>query len=78
MILVTCAGGKTGKAIIAALIAAGLPVRAMARRESSLPALEALGLAESCAGDLSNPDDVAQAIKGVSSVYYIAPNMSVD
>ena len=35
MILVTCATGKTGKAIIKALVSAGRPVRAMARQESS-------------------------------------------
>jgi uncharacterized protein YbjT (DUF2867 family) len=76
MILVTCAGGKTGRAIAGALAAAGVPVRAMVRRESSIAGLNALGVAEICAGDLANADDVARAIDGVAAIYYIAPNMS--
>jgi len=76
MILVTCAGGKTGRAIAGALTAAGAPVRAMVRRESSIAGLDALGVAEICAGDLANADDVARATDGVAAIYYIAPNMS--
>ena len=43
MILVTCAGGQTGRAIVEALAAAGQPVRAMVRGPSSVSALEAMG-----------------------------------
>jgi len=78
MILVTCAGGKTGKAIVEALVSADQPVRAMVRRESSEEAIRAMGTVETCAGELSNPDDVARATDGVSAIYYIAPNMSPD
>ncbi len=78
MILVTCAGGKTGRAIAGALAAAGEPIRAMVRRDSSIAALDGLGVAETCAGDLTNADDVARATDGISALYYIAPNMSPD
>ena len=78
MILVTCAGGKTGRAIAAGLAAEGTPVRAMVRRESSMASLDSLGLADICAGDLANPDDVARAADGVTAIYYIAPNMNPD
>jgi uncharacterized protein YbjT (DUF2867 family) len=78
MILVTCAGGKTGRAIATALAAAGEPVRAMVRHDRSLAAIEDLGPAETCAGDLSNDQDVARVTDGISAIYYIAPNMSPD
>ena len=78
MILVTCAGGKTGRAIAGALVSAGQPVRAMVQQENSVAAVSALGVAETCAGDLTNADDVARATDGVTAIYYIAPNMSPD
>ena len=43
MILVTGAGGKTGRAVISALVALGQPVRALVHREGNVPALESLG-----------------------------------
>lgn len=76
MILVTCAGGKTGRAIVTALVARGLPVRAMVRKPESVPALEALGATEIAVGDLEVAADVEQAVRGISALYYIAPNMN--
>ncbi|MBT5048725.1 MAG: NmrA family NAD(P)-binding protein [Rhodospirillaceae bacterium] len=76
MILVTCAGGRTGKAIISALVEAGLPVRAMVRQSGSVAAIDGLGAAETIVGNLENSADVATAVDGVSAVYYIAPNMN--
>ncbi|MEE2655684.1 MAG: NmrA family NAD(P)-binding protein [Pseudomonadota bacterium] len=75
MILVTCATGKTGKAIIKALVSAGRPVRAMARQESSKEIAKEMGATEVFIGDLAIKEDVLRAIEGVSAVYYIAPNM---
>lgn len=76
MILVTCAGGKTGKAIVSALIAAGQPVRAMIRQSGSVAAIEALGATETVVGNLETAADVTDAMAGVDAVYYIAPNMN--
>jgi uncharacterized protein YbjT (DUF2867 family) len=76
MILVTCAGGKTGKAIVSALVAADLPVRAMVRQAGSISLLEGLGATETVIGNLENPAELVAAADGVSAIYYIAPNMN--
>lgn len=78
MILVTCAGGKTGRAIAGALALSGAPVRAMVRRDASIAALDRLGVAETCTGELADADDVARVADGVTAIYYIAPNMTPD
>ena len=75
MILVTCATGKTGKAIVKALVSADRPVRAMARQETSKVIAKEMGATEVFIGDLAVKEEVARAMDGVSTVYYIAPNM---
>jgi len=75
MILVTCAAGKTGQAIVKALVASGQNVRAMVRSDSSLDTVKAAGVAEAITGDLAISEDVLRAADGVDAVYYIAPNM---
>jgi len=75
MILVTCAAGKTGKAIVGALVGAGYPVRAMVRTEKSLESLKKLGVKEALVGNLALFEDVLRATENICSVYYIAPNM---
>ena len=78
MILVTCAGGKTGRAIIPAFASAGHDVRAMVGRPESEPAIAGLGAAEIVSGALTDARAVAAAMRGVEAVYYIAPNMTPD
>ncbi|MEE8444400.1 MAG: NmrA family NAD(P)-binding protein [Alphaproteobacteria bacterium] len=75
MILVTCAGGKTGRAVVAALAGAGHPVRALLRGEGAATALMALGAAEIATGDLADGPAVGRAAEGCAAIYYIAPNM---
>ncbi|MBK18157.1 MAG: hypothetical protein CMM52_04885 [Rhodospirillaceae bacterium] len=75
MILVTCAAGKTGKAIVEALRAANQPVRAMVRSTESEEALKTSGITDVIVGDLVHYEDVLEAVTGVDAVYYIAPNM---
>lgn len=75
MILITSAGGKTGRAMIAAFAASGEPVRAMMRRSDADDELRALGAAEIFHGDLANPADAAAAAQGCRAIYYICPNM---
>ena len=75
MILVTSAGGKTGRAMIAAFAAAGEPVRAMMRHSEKDEELIALGAAEVSHGDLANTGDVTVAAEGCRAIYYICPNM---
>jgi NAD(P)H dehydrogenase (quinone) len=72
-ILVTGAAGRVGgvgRMIVAMLRERGLPVRAMVHREDErAAALRAIG-AETIAGDLTNPVDVARALSGCRRIYF--------
>lgn len=72
MILVTGAGGKTGRAVIDALHAAGQPVRAWVRRPEQA---RSLPVAEAVAGDLEDARLWREACRGAQAVYFICPNM---
>ena len=78
MILVTSAGGKSGRAMIGAFSAAGETVRAVLRRADSDAELRALGASEIVHADLGDAAAVAQAAAGCSAIYYICPNMTED
>jgi uncharacterized protein YbjT (DUF2867 family) len=77
MYLVTGAGGGIGsvsRQVVALLLDDGGPVRAMVRRDDDRAvALRDLG-AEVVVGDLTNPQDVANAMAGVDRMFF---NMSV-
>jgi uncharacterized protein YbjT (DUF2867 family) len=66
VILVTGATGKTGAAVVAALAAAGDPVRALVRRR-----VDVAGATEIVLGDLH---DLAPHLDGVSALYLVWPN----
>ena len=72
MILVTEAGGETGKAIIKALGSQDEPVRVWVRRPQ-----QAKGLiyAEWIAGDMRDAPLWKAACKGIRAVYHICPNL---
>jgi len=76
MILITGAGGKTGKAVIKALVARGAPVRAFVRSSAHEAALTAMGVREVVAGAMDDPDSVSRAVRGADAVYHISPNVS--
>jgi NAD(P)H dehydrogenase (quinone) len=76
MILVTGAAGKTGKAVVSALAAAGAPVRAMVRRPEQVAALQALGAAEVVTGSFEDADSLRRAATGALAIYHICPNVS--
>jgi NAD(P)H dehydrogenase (quinone) len=76
MILVTGAGGKTGKAIVAALAARGAAVRALVHRTAQAGAAMAQGAREACVGSFDDAAALAQAMQGAGTVYHICPNMS--
>ena len=78
MILVTGAGGKTGRAVVRALAVGGEAVRALAHRSEQVRQLEALGVQEAILGDMRSPAAIAQAVRGVRAVYHIPPNLSPD
>jgi uncharacterized protein YbjT (DUF2867 family) len=78
MILVTGAAGKTGRAVIRALVARDEAVRAMVHRPEQAPYLLALGAREVIAGDMRLEAGLQRATHGVRSIYHICPNMSPD
>ena len=67
-ILVTGATGRIGRAVVAELLAAGVPVRALTRR----PATAGLPAAvEVVAGDLTVPESLDSALQGVGAVFLL-------
>jgi NAD(P)H dehydrogenase (quinone) len=76
MILVTGAGGKTGKAIVKALAARGEAVRAFIHREGLTESVRALGAAEVSVGSLDDPKGLVRAFAQATAVYHICPNVS--
>ncbi len=75
MILVTAANGNQGKTLIPRLLTAGARIRACVRTEASAARLREAGVAEVVRADLSDPDEMAQAMKGIEKVYYVGPTM---
>jgi dihydroflavonol-4-reductase len=69
--LVTGATGFLGRAIVEELVAAGRPVRALARSDSSAQKLTALG-AEPARGDLRDRPSLEAAFQGCEVVYHVA------
>jgi uncharacterized protein YbjT (DUF2867 family) len=76
MILVTGAGGKTGKAVIKALVARGVPVRAFVRSSAHEAALTAMGVREVVAGAMDDVDSLSRAVRGMNAIYHICPNVN--
>ena len=75
MILVTGAGGKTGKAVIKALVARGAVVRAFVRRAEHDSTLTAMGVSDVVVGDMNDALAISRAIKGTDAIYHICPNV---
>lgn len=78
MILVTGAAGKTGRAIIRALVAEGEAIRALVHRPEQVRAVEELGAREAIVGDMRLRATMDGALWGVRAVYHICPNVSPD
>jgi NAD(P)H dehydrogenase (quinone) len=76
MILVTGAGGKTGVAVLKALVARGASVRAFVRSKTHRAALQAIGVHDAVVGEMDDPKAWSQAVSGTSAVYHICPNVS--
>jgi NAD(P)H dehydrogenase (quinone) len=76
MILITGAGGKTGKAVIKALVAWRTPVRALVRSSAHEAALTAMGVSEVVVGEMDDPPALSRATRGVQAVYHICPNVN--
>jgi uncharacterized protein YbjT (DUF2867 family) len=78
LILVTGAAGKTGKAVISKLVAAGLPVKAMVHSDNKIIAMREMGCQEVVVADMLDQEMVNEAFKDAQQVYHICPNMNPD
>jgi uncharacterized protein YbjT (DUF2867 family) len=77
MILITGAGGKTGRALIKALSKAE-SVCAFVYHEEQVAVVKALGARKAIVGDLRDEAAIRSTMEGVRAVYHICPNMSPD
>ena len=78
MILVTGAAGKTGRAVIRAMAARGVPVRGLVHRPEQAPEVEALGAEQVVVGDLREASTERRATDHGRAADHICPNMSAD
>ena len=77
MILITGAGGKTGRTLIKALSKVE-SVCGFVHREEHISVLKSLGAEKIIVGDLRDETAIRSAMQGVRAVYHICPNMSPD
>jgi uncharacterized protein YbjT (DUF2867 family) len=75
LILVTGAGGKTGRALLRQLVLQGKTVRALARHEAQADSLQKIGAAEVTVADMLDLESMKRAYANVSAVYHIPPNI---
>ena len=78
MILVSGAAGKTGQAVIRALLKREARIRAFVVRPEQSHVVESLGVTEVVVGDMRDPTAFRQAAQGVSAVHHICSNMNPD
>lgn len=77
MILITGAGGKTGRILIRVLSQVE-SVCALVHREEHLSTVRSLGAGRVVVGDMRDEVTVRTAMEGVRAVYHVCPNMSPD
>jgi NAD(P)H dehydrogenase (quinone) len=75
LILITGAGGKTGRAMLRLLTQRDQAVRALVRRPSQIDEARAQGAAEAIVADLLDPKSLKPAFQGITAVYHIPPNV---
>jgi uncharacterized protein YbjT (DUF2867 family) len=77
MILLTGAGGKTGRALIKTLSNTE-SLCALVYREGHVPVSKALGAEKAIVGDMRDGSSLRSAMEGVKAVYHVCPNLSPD
>jgi uncharacterized protein YbjT (DUF2867 family) len=75
VILITGAGGKTGRALLRHLARQGRQTRVVVRNQEQTEALHSLGANETTLADLCDPESMRHAFDGVLAVYHIPPNV---
>jgi uncharacterized protein YbjT (DUF2867 family) len=78
MILVSGAAGKTGQAVLRALVKRNVRVRAFVFRPEQAGLVEALGADELIVGDMREPEAYRAATRGTAAVYHLCSNMNPD
>jgi len=77
MILITGAGGKTGRTLVKALSKTE-SVCVFVHREGHVSVLKSLGADKVIVGDMHDESAIQTAMQGARSVYHICPNISPD
>lgn len=77
MILITGAGGKTGRTLVKALSKTE-SVCVFVHREEHVSVLKSLGADKVIVGDMHDESAIQTAMQGTRSVYHICPNMNPD
>ena len=77
-VLVTGAGGRTGRQVVRALLSRGAGVRAMVRREEAAEDLTGLGVPETVLADFEDIGSLRAATDGCSEAVHICPPMHPD
>jgi NAD(P)H dehydrogenase (quinone) len=75
MILITGAAGKTGRAILQAVLRKETAVRAWVRATKQVKPIRAMGAADVIVGDVLDTAVWQQATASIRAVYHICPNM---
>jgi|WetSurMetagenome_2_1015567.scaffolds.fasta_scaffold63552_5 uncharacterized protein YbjT (DUF2867 family) len=78
MILLTGAAGKTGRAVLNCLVAAGIDTRVLTHTEEQGQNLLKIGAKEALSGEILDISLIQKAVRGVDKVYHICPNVSPD
>lgn len=76
MILVSGAAGKTGQAVMRALLKREATVRAFVYRAEQAEPVKALGVHETVVGDMRDEVAFRQATQGVTAIYHVCSNMN--
>lgn len=74
-VMVTGGGGRTGRAIIQALVKAGARPRAFHRKEEQRDGLLAIGAESTAIGDLNDAASLDRAAEGCDVVIHVGPPM---
>ena len=78
LLLLTGANGRTGRAVLAAMVKYAIPVRAFIRDPKQEAELLTLGAVECFVGDMQNADSIEAAMQGVAKLLHIGPPMHPD
>jgi uncharacterized protein YbjT (DUF2867 family) len=77
-ILVSAANGRTGRAIITALVSKGATVHAFVRNPAHIDGLKAIGAKDVIVGDMLKPETITPAVQGCDAVVHVGPPIHPD